>query len=78
MEIIIAEHAGFCGGVKRAVLLAESTLKEEKQAYGLGPLVHNRHVVEKLGEMGLKDALKEEPASDAVIISRSHCRCAGL
>lgn len=75
MEIIIAEHAGFCGGVKRAVLLAESTLKEEKQAYGLGPLVHNRHVVEKLGEMGLKDALKEEPASDAVIISRSHGIC---
>lgn len=75
MEIIIAEHAGFCGGVKRAVRMAEDALQREDTAYALGPLVHNRHVVQRLQEHGMRDLEKEEPADESVIVSRSHGIC---
>jgi 4-hydroxy-3-methylbut-2-enyl diphosphate reductase len=75
-NIILAESAGFCFGVKRAV---ESALKIKqkynKPIFTLGPLIHNNDVVSYLKEneifsLDLKqiDELKEAD----VIIIRSH------
>lgn len=51
MEVILAEKAGFCFGVKRAVDEAVKVKeKYNKKIYTLGPLIHNKDVVEYLKE----------------------------
>lgn len=51
MEVILAEKAGFCFGVKRAVDEAVKVKeKNNKKIYTLGPLIHNKDVVEYLKE----------------------------
>lgn len=76
MKIIIAKHAGFCFGVKRAVETARKTLENSKsiQIYSLGPLVHNTQVVEKFSQMGLKviDDIKDISKYEGKVIIRSH------
>ena len=55
MEVILAENAGFCFGVKRAINLAFKAAKHNKKAvYTLGPIIHNQQVVKKLEEAGVK------------------------
>jgi small subunit ribosomal protein S1/4-hydroxy-3-methylbut-2-en-1-yl diphosphate reductase len=50
-NIILAQNAGFCYGVKRAVDTAINTKKKYKsKIYTLGPLIHNNDVVEFLKE----------------------------
>ena len=75
-KIILADSAGFCFGVKRAVDKAlEIKGKNNKKIYTLGPLIHNNDVVNFLKEnliypIELEDitSLKE---NDTIII-RSH------
>lgn len=51
MKVLLAENAGFCFGVKRAVDEAIKTQKEyNKKIYTLGPLIHNGDVVKYLEE----------------------------
>ncbi len=55
MEILIANHAGFCFGVKRAVdIVSEELSNKDKTFYSLGPLIHNPQVVKKFENRGLK------------------------
>jgi 4-hydroxy-3-methylbut-2-enyl diphosphate reductase len=75
-KVILAEKAGFCFGVKRAVDLAiESKNKYKQKIYTLGPLIHNKNVVNYLKdnsifpvELGEIDNLSEKD----VVIIRSH------
>ena len=46
MRVILAESAGFCYGVHRAVDLARAAAEERGQCWMLGDLIHNAHVVE--------------------------------
>jgi len=72
VEIIVAEHAGFCFGVKRAVKIAEEEAKEsDGKVYTLGPIIHNPQEVERLKSMGVEPAEKE-PSEKATVIIRSH------
>ena len=51
MKVLLAENAGFCFGVKRAVDEAIKTQKQfNKKIYTLGPLIHNGDVVKYLEE----------------------------
>lgn len=52
MKVIIAETAGFCFGVKRAVNLAFET-ESTKPTYTLGPIIHNDTVIDELKEKGI-------------------------
>ncbi|MGN8890556.1 bifunctional 4-hydroxy-3-methylbut-2-enyl diphosphate reductase/30S ribosomal protein S1 [Dysosmobacter sp. HCP28S3_G4] len=72
-EVILAESAGFCYGVKRAVELAEQTAARTGGCWMLGDLIHNTHVVEALGRQGIRKAEHGEDltAADTVVI-RSH------
>ena len=72
-KLIVAAHAGFCGGVARSVALAEQALREEGTLWCLGELIHNRDEVARLGSLGMKTAQTPEeiPAGAAVLI-RSH------
>ena len=76
MEILLADHAGFCFGVKRAMDMTQETIQSaDKQTYSLGPLVHNSQVVEYLKEKGLKvldDFNEIKDLKEKKIIIRSH------
>lgn len=72
MEIIIAENAGFCFGVKRAIKLAEKTVESEKYSYSSGELVHNPQVVKKFSDKGLKIVNDFENQKKGTVILRSH------
>ncbi|MFQ6040989.1 MAG: 4-hydroxy-3-methylbut-2-enyl diphosphate reductase [Candidatus Poribacteria bacterium] len=55
MQVIVAEHAGFCWGVRRAIEIATTTRENEVNTiYVLGHLVHNEEVVHKLERMGIE------------------------
>ena len=41
MEVRLAEHAGFCFGVKRAVDTVYEQIKIGKNIYTYGPIEHN-------------------------------------
>ena len=72
MKIFLAESAGFCEGVSRAVAMTEAALREGP-LFSLGELIHNRDAVERLSAMGLRVAedVNELPDGARVII-RSH------
>ncbi len=53
MEIVLAKHQGFCGGVRRAVEMSEATAGQTGSAQTWGPLIHNPQVVGRLEERGV-------------------------
>lgn len=71
--VILAESAGFCYGVKRAVELAQKTAEETGGCWMLGDLIHNTHVVEDLSRRGIRktEDAAALAAGDTVVI-RSH------
>lgn len=75
MEVRIADNAGFCFGVKRAMKMAWDELenKSENNIYSLGPLIHNKQAVDRYKEKGLveMDNLESIPSESKLII-RSH------
>ena len=76
MEIIRAEHSGFCFGVDKAIELAfsEADKKDRKgRLLTCGHLIHNKDVVKRLEEKGALyiESLSEAEPGDTVII-RSH------
>jgi 4-hydroxy-3-methylbut-2-enyl diphosphate reductase len=74
MKIFLAEYAGFCFGVKRAINLAIETAKNTKgKVYTYGPIIHNQEVVskfEKQGIISVDDISKIEEGSSIII--RTH------
>ncbi|MEO0106234.1 MAG: 4-hydroxy-3-methylbut-2-enyl diphosphate reductase [candidate division WOR-3 bacterium] len=74
MKIYCAQHAGFCFGVKRAIKMALDAVAKEKKVYSLGPLIHNRGVVEDLNKKGIFSikAINEIEGKDSCLIIRSH------
>ena len=68
-----AKSAGFCFGVSRAVELVEQAARDGKQVVTLGPIIHNRHVVDKFRDLGVGviDAPEQAQPGQTVII-RSH------
>ncbi len=73
MNVTIAKSAGFCFGVSRAVELVEKAAILGGRTLTLGPIIHNRHVVDRFREMGVSVIQQPEEAlpGDTVII-RSH------
>jgi 4-hydroxy-3-methylbut-2-enyl diphosphate reductase len=72
MKIIIAENAGFCYGVKRAIEIAEREAMSN-DCYTLGELIHNSCETSRLEGLGIKKAanISDIPKGSTVII-RSH------
>lgn len=72
MKIILAEKAGFCFGVKRAIETAFKAASKGR-VYCLGPLIHNPQEVDRLRREGVEtvESLEVLSKGDAVII-RSH------
>ena len=73
MEIIVAEHSGFCFGVKRAVKKAEDALENNKEIiFSYGPLIHNQQLVLDLENRGLKKVKEMKMAENSKMVIRSH------
>lgn len=77
MKILIAEYAGFCFGVKRAIEAAYQEVEkgERKKIYTLGEIIHNPQVISDLSKKGVNVIQEEEldklTEGDKLII-RSH------
>jgi len=56
LKLIIADHAGFCFGVNKAMKTVESLIEKNEQAYTLGPIIHNPQEVERLKSLGITAA----------------------
>ncbi len=75
MEVKIATSRGFCFGVEDAIELAEAAVAEHGagKVVALGPVIHNRQVVEKLQQAGLDQTGDlESIAPPNVLLIRSH------
>lgn len=75
MEVKLAETRGFCFGVEDAIELAEQSLEEHgsDQLVALGPVIHNRQVVERLEEKGLNQSGDLETIQEgSTVLIRSH------
>ncbi len=77
MKITLAEHSGFCFGVKEALKKAEQTIEENKgknaSIYTCGPLIHNKSVTDELQGKGLGIVNSPEEAEEgSIVIVRSH------
>jgi len=73
MSVRIAKSAGFCFGVSRAVELVEQAAAAGKKVATLGPIIHNRHVVDKFENMGVRVIEQpEEARAEETVIIRSH------
>ncbi len=73
MEVIFGKRAGFCPGVKNAVIKTEKYAEQFGKIYCLGQLIHNKQVTEKLKLKGLKivDDISDVP-NDVHLIIRAH------
>jgi 4-hydroxy-3-methylbut-2-en-1-yl diphosphate reductase len=72
MKIKIAKSAGFCFGVRRAIDLADKTVKEKKKIYTLGPLIHNPQEVKRLARKGIKPVKSPGKLKKVTLILRTH------
>lgn len=76
MKVILAETAGFCFGVKRAVdTVYEQTEQNGGRIYTYGPIIHNEEVVHDLEQKGVRvvEGLENlRNCKDGTVIIRSH------
>lgn len=85
MEVILAEHAGFCFGVHRAVDTVYKQIQEQAERtdggvpiYTYGPIIHNEEVVKDLESKGVrvlhdKEELEQcDGNKGGIVIIRSH------
>lgn len=72
VKINKAEYAGFCFGVKRAIDIALSTVKKNKNVVMLGDIVHNEKVVNKLKQLGIKPIKKLSKGEGKTLIIQAH------
>ena len=76
-NVVVADSAGFCFGVKRAVEIVENQIKESpnKPIYTYGPIIHNEIVVSEFEANGVKVIEEDMPLDDiepGIVIIRSH------
>lgn len=76
MNVILAESAGFCFGVKRAVdTVYEKAANSDIPVYTFGPIIHNEEVVGDLEEKGVHavcDPKELEKIPKGIMVIRSH------
>ena len=72
-RVIIAEHAGACYGVERALSMALKAAHDARQpVHTLGPLIHNPLVVADLEQRGVSPAATPEEAGTGTLVVRAH------
>ena len=73
MKVVLAETAGFCIGVKRALELVLKAINEKQtKIYTYGPLIHNPQVLELLRERGISILEPGEDVPPGLVVIRAH------
>lgn len=83
MKVIRAQSAGFCWGVERAIDIAAKFADEgNNPVYTDGPLIHNRQMMERLENKGIKEVgdyqsstdveIEQSSKDNAVMVVRAH------
>ncbi len=72
MIIEIAEDAGFCYGVQRALNMINKALERGEKFNTLGPIIHNPIVVRELEEKGVKAVNSLDESDKKTIFIRTH------
>ena len=74
MKVTIADNAGFCFGVKRAVDAVYSLVEDETPGVmTYGPIIHNESVTDELAQKGVKIAHSlDDVPQNATLVIRSH------
>ena len=76
MELTVAETAGFCFGVDRAIRMVYEQIEEGNgPIYTYGPIIHNEHVVAELEEKGVhavRTRQELDELENGIVIIRSH------
>lgn len=73
-NIKLAQHAGFCYGVKRAVETVKKLKAQnpDKNIFILGELIHNSQVIQELEALGIKTISELPKEGDGICVIRSH------
>jgi len=73
MKIIISKNIGFCSGVKRAISMADESVKRDKKPIQfLGSIVHNEEVINKFKKLGVKFVKEIKKAKPGTLIIQAH------
>ncbi|MHC1578269.1 MAG: 4-hydroxy-3-methylbut-2-enyl diphosphate reductase [Dehalococcoidia bacterium] len=72
MQIAKAEKLGLCFGVRRAIEMLKEAVHEYGEVQTLGPLAHNRLLVETLANLGVKPISRLDQARGGVLAITTH------
>ena len=75
MEVILAEHSGFCFGVNKAVKLVYDLVDSDEKIYTYGPIIHNEEVVSDLSSKGVSVINSEDELNnlkEGTVVIRAH------
>jgi (E)-4-hydroxy-3-methyl-but-2-enyl pyrophosphate reductase len=73
VKVTVAEGAGFCFGVRRALKMAfEAVRRGQGSVVSIGPIIHNPQVVARLEDEGLRVVEDLSEQSGGTLIVRSH------
>jgi (E)-4-hydroxy-3-methyl-but-2-enyl pyrophosphate reductase len=73
VKVVLADTAGFCIGVKRALEMVLKAINEnQSKIYTYGPLIHNPQVLELLRERGITILKPGEEVPQGLIVIRAH------
>lgn len=68
MKVLRAKSAGFCWGVERAIDIARDYAQQGRHpVYTDGPLIHNRQMMEKLSQEGIREVGDYQSRADLAI-----------
>ena len=73
-RVTLAESAGFCFGVKRAIEMAYAEIEKNngEPLYSYGPLIHNKEVTNDLDAKGLHIIESLDGIDKGTVVIRSH------
>ncbi|KXL52555.1 hypothetical protein CLNEO_19640 [Anaerotignum neopropionicum] len=71
-EVILAQSAGFCFGVKRAIEMAYKQIENNEKTYSYGPLIHNKEVTGDLEKKGIAIIESLDDIDEGTVLVRSH------
>ena len=72
MKVVLAENAGACYGVQRALDMAHDAAVGQGPVFTLGQLIHNPGVVADLEAIGVHVAAAPEDVAEGTVVVRSH------
>ncbi|MDD5129313.1 MAG: 4-hydroxy-3-methylbut-2-enyl diphosphate reductase [Candidatus Omnitrophica bacterium] len=72
MKVNLANSAGFCFGVRRAINIAIETAKTNQPVFMLGDIVHNEEVVKRIQESGIKKTDRLCAGKGKTLLIRAH------